>query len=123
MDSLKLQMQKLEKIGVRFLLDDFGAGTSNLVRLLNLPFVMVKIDMQLVWSYFRSASNMFTHILKMFRDEKMAVIVEGVEDKHMAQTLADMGCEYEQGYYFSPPLSTDEFVKFIRSHHDNKWLD
>ena len=123
MDSLKLQMQKLEKIGVRFLLDDFGAGTSNLVRLLNLPFVMVKIDMQLVWSYFRSASNMFTHILKMFRDEKMAVIVEGVEDKHMAQTLADMGCEYEQGYYFSPPLATDEFVKFIRSHHDTKWLD
>lgn len=123
MDTLASQMQKMENIGVRFLLDDFGAGTSNLVRLLNLPFSMVKIDMQLVWSYFRSSSNMLVHIMKMFCDEKISIIVEGVEDKHMAQTLADMGCEYEQGYYFSPPLPVDEFVAFIEKHRNTKWLE
>ena len=123
MDTLNEQMQKLEQLGVRFLLDDFGAGTSNLVRLLNLPFVMVKIDMQLVWAYFRSASNMFIHIMDMFVDEKIATIVEGVEDKHMAITLAKMGCEYEQGYYFTHPLPPQEFVTFLQNNRDKNWLE
>ena len=54
---------------------------------------------------------------------KMAIIIEGVEDKHMAQQMANMGCEYEQGYYFSHPLPAEELVAFLESHKGYRWLD
>ncbi|SDP31226.1 EAL domain-containing protein [Selenomonas ruminantium] len=123
MESLLEQMRRLKNCGVSFLLDDFGAGTSNIIRVINLPFAMVKIDMQLVWSYFRSSSNMLLHVMRMFQEEKMAIIVEGVEDKHMAQQMASMGCEYEQGYYFSHPLPPKELITFLENHRDYHWLD
>lgn len=123
MDSLLEQMRRLKNCGVSFLLDDFGAGTSNIVRVINLPFAMVKIDMQLIWAYFRSNSHMLIHVMHMFQEEKMDIIVEGVEDKHMAQQLAQIGCEYEQGYYFSRPLPEDELVDFLESHRKHHWLD
>ena len=122
MDSLLEQMRRLKNCGVGFLLDDFGAGSSNLVRVMNLPFAMVKIDMQLVWSYFRSSSNMLLHIVRMFQEDKMTIIIEGVEDKHMAQQLAKMGCDYEQGYYFSRPLPPEELLVFLQEHRDYDWL-
>ena len=93
------------------------------MRVINLPFAMVKIDMQLVWAYFRSNSNMLLHVMHMFQEEKMSIIVEGVEDRHMAQQLAGMGCEYEQGYYFSHPLPPQELVLFLENHRDYRWLD
>lgn len=123
MDSLLEQMRRLKNCGVGFLLDDFGAGSSNLVRVMNLPFAMVKIDMQLVWSYFRSSSNMLLHIVRMFQEDKMTIIIEGVEDKHMAQQLAKMGCDYEQGYYFSRPLPPEELISFLKEHQDYSWLE
>lgn len=123
MDSLLEQMRRLKNCGVSFLLDDFGAGTSNMLRVIKLPFAMVKIDMQLVWSYFRSSSNMLIHIMHMFQEERMAIVIEGVEDKHMAQQLAGMGCEYEQGYYFSRPLPPKELVAFLEEHKDYPWLE
>ncbi len=123
MESLLEQMRRLKNCGVSFLLDDFGAGTSNITRVIQLPFAMVKIDMQLVWAYFRSNSNMLLHVIRMFREEHMGIIIEGVEDKHMAQHLAQMGCEYEQGYYFSRPLPADELVAFLNEHHGYAWLD
>lgn len=122
MDSLLEQMRRLKNCGVSFLLDDFGAGSSNLVRVMNLPFAMVKIDMQLVWAYFRTSSNMLKHIMNMFQEEKMSIIIEGVEDKHMAQQLAQMGCMYEQGYYFSRPLPPKELVQFLEEHRNYDWL-
>ncbi|MCR5758090.1 MAG: EAL domain-containing protein [Selenomonas sp.] len=122
LDPLLEQMHRLKTCGVSFLLDDFGAGSSNLVRVINLPFAMVKIDMQLVWAYFRSSSSMLLHIVRLFREEKMDIILEGVEDKHMAQQLAEIGCKYAQGYYFSHPLPPDELVRFLEAHRGYDWL-
>ncbi len=123
MDSLLEQMRRLKNCGVSFLLDDFGTGNSNLARVMNLPFAMVKVDMQFVWAYFRSVSNMLPYIVRMFQEDKMVIIIEGVEDRHMAQQLANMGCMYEQGYYFSRPLPLDELVEFLQEHRDYNWLD
>ena len=49
----------------------------------------------------------------MFLNEQMKIVAEGVEDEHMANELAALGCEYEQGFYYSKPLPIDEFIKLI----------
>ena len=39
----------------------------------------------------------------------MEVLTEGVETRQQLQTLADMGCDNFQGYYFSRPIPVEEF--------------
>jgi len=39
-----------------------------------------------------------------------------VETREMKEALADMGCDYEQGYYFSKPLPPKEFITFLANY-------
>lgn len=111
---LQKQMLHLQEKGARFSLDDFGAGTSNLVRLLNLPIHEVKLDISLVTSYFEGGSPMLPDLVRMFRNADMEIVAEGVETKEMAETLAEMGCDYEQGYYFSRPVPPKDFIAYLK---------
>ncbi|WP_022749615.1 EAL domain-containing protein [Lachnobacterium bovis] len=110
---IRYQMDRLSNVGLRFSMDDFGSGTSNVARLVELPFTIVKLDMSLVWSYFRGTSKILKSQIEMFLNEQMKIVAEGVEDEHMANELAALGCEYEQGFYYSKPLPVDEFIKLI----------
>ena len=54
----------------------------------------------------------------MAHDLGRSVVVEGVESADDAEWLASLGCEFGQGYYFSPPLSPADALAFIARHHD-----
>jgi EAL domain-containing protein (putative c-di-GMP-specific phosphodiesterase class I) len=41
------------------------------------------------------------------------VVAEGVETKAMLELLADMQCDYAQGYYIAKPLSADAIAQFL----------
>ena len=47
------QIEILRKRGFFFVLDDYGSGYSNLTRVKRCPFINIKLDMELVWDYFR----------------------------------------------------------------------
>ena len=49
----------------------------------------------------------------MIKDMKMEIVVEGIESEEMADKLAELGCDYLQGFYFSRPLPEEEFLKFV----------
>ncbi len=114
-DLLKIQaqMDNLKKEGATFSLDDFGTGTSNITRLLSLPLSVIKLDMSVVWSYFKGASKILPDLVSMFKKSDLRIVVEGVETKEMCDTLAEMGCDYEQGYFFSKPIPGEDFIKLI----------
>ena len=38
------------------------------------------------------------------------ITAEGIETKEMAEAMAEIGCDYLQGYLFSRPLAVKEFV-------------
>ncbi len=114
---IRSQMQQLNKAGIFFSMDDFGTGTSNITRLLELPFNIVKLDMTVVWSYFKGTSTILKSQIQMFLNEQMDIVAEGVEDEHMAKTLVDLGCEYEQGFYYSKPLPTDQFIAYVKENN------
>lgn len=107
------QMLMLQEQEATFSLDDFGTGTSNLTRLMKLPIQTVKLDMNVVHSYFTGESGVLPDLVSMFQNAKMEVVVEGVETEEMKNILSEMGCDYLQGYYFSKPVPPPEFLDFI----------
>lgn len=105
------QTNVLKKLGFRFVLDDYGKGFSNINRLKNIPFINIKLDMSIVWDYMRKPDEMLPNMVKTFSNLGFEITAEGIEDKTMASTMAEIGCDYLQGFYYSKPLPMDEFLK------------
>lgn len=107
-------MEKLIKAGAEFALDDYGMGNSNLVNLFRMPFRYVKLDKTLVWTYFENDSDVLPDVIETFRNQRVGIIVSGVETKAMAKRLIMMGCDGLQGYYFAKPVPARDFCTMIR---------
>lgn len=104
------QVQALQDMGFQFVLDDYGAGYSNLTRLTNYPFVNIKLDMAVVRSYCAEQDTLLPIVVRGFRDAGYTITAEGVETEEMAVLLAGIGTDFLQGYLFSRPVPMDEFA-------------
>lgn len=109
-------MKTLINFGVDFSLDDFGNGESNLNYIVDMPVSIVKFDRDMSQAYFANQKAKFVMeaSMQMIHDMKLKIVSEGVETKEQMETIAALGIEYIQGYYFSKPLPGEEFLKFIR---------
>jgi len=45
----------------------------------------------------------------------MRVVAEGVENQEIAKRLKAMGCDAAQGYYYSRPVSAEDFQTLLSS--------
>ena len=115
-------MKELMDYGVRFSLDDFGTGQSNLNYIVDMPVNIVKFDRNMINSYFNNgkAKYVMDAAMHMIHGMDLKIVSEGIESKHQFETMHELGISYIQGYYFSKPLPEDEFVKFIRNASDIK---
>ena len=108
---MKEQIDGLRDAGFPFVLDDYGSGYSNLTRVKHYPFIDIKLDMEVVWDYFKTRDSLLPHVVTAFKELGFTVTAEGIETQEMADVLAGIGCNHLQGYLFDRPLPIDEFVK------------
>ena len=108
--AVRREIESLCAYGFKLVLDDYGTGYSNLARLKKYPFVNIKLDMEVVFAHFREKDAMLPTLVHAFREMKYSVTAEGVESEEMARELTEMGCEFLQGFYFSSPMSVNEFL-------------
>ena len=108
---LQDQILALHGKGFEFVLDDYGSGYSNLSRVRQYPFTNIKIDMEVIRSYCRNPDPLLPALVQAFREMRLSVTAEGIESREMAQTVREIGCNYLQGYYYSPPLPMKEFTE------------
>ncbi|MDE6568835.1 MAG: EAL domain-containing protein [Lachnospiraceae bacterium] len=115
--NLLENMRKLMDYGVKFSLDDFGNGESNLNYIVDMPVSIVKFDRDMSQAYFANQKAKFVMeaSMQMIHDLELEIVSEGVETKEQMETIAALGIEYIQGYYFSKPLPGEEFLEFIRA--------
>jgi diguanylate cyclase (GGDEF)-like protein len=109
-------MIELSEAGIEFNLDDFGKGYSNLSYVVNLPFKAIKLDKSLLWESKREkpVRQFITSLIKMVRQMGFLVIVEGVENIEQLDFLRTTECNMVQGYFLSPPLSGEDFIKALK---------
>jgi EAL domain-containing protein (putative c-di-GMP-specific phosphodiesterase class I)/GGDEF domain-containing protein len=109
-------IEPLRAAGVRFAIDDFGCGHSNLAALSKLPFDVIKIDQQFVRALGGAdarAGAIIDMILALARSLDLEVVAEGVERREQAAFMASRGCQWGQGFLFGAAAPALEFAAFL----------
>jgi diguanylate cyclase (GGDEF)-like protein len=104
---------ELKKKGVQLAIDDFGAGYSNLQRLIELGVDYLKIDASIIRSLPESekARNLVKAIVSFAKEAGIKTIAEFVADEKIFSLVCELEIDYSQGYYFSPPLPLEALLK------------
>jgi len=113
--QLEKTMTLLINEGISFSMDDFGTGYANLDSVLRLPFSITKIDRALL--LLAQESNKYkvliSSLISLIKNIDLEIVIEGVETVNQIEFLSDLEIDYYQGYYFSKPLSIENFTQFI----------
>lgn len=108
-------LTEVTKYGTSVSIDDFGTGYSSLGYLKDFPFTNLKIDRSFV-SKMRANSDEATLVstmIGMAHNLGLKVVAEGIETPQQLSILAGFHCDLGQGYYFSEPLTADEFQQLL----------
>ncbi len=105
-------MRRLQRMGARVALDDFGAGYTSFSYLKELPADTIKIDGSLIRDMLTSEANIaiVNSIVDLAHNLGMECIAEWVEDVATLRTLAEMGVDYVQGYVISAARMPSEML-------------
>lgn len=108
--SLKV-LEELKAIGICISIDDFGTGYSSLKYLKDFPIDYVKIDKSFVREIIEDDNDaiIVKAIITLAHNLHLKVIAEGVETKAQLDFLEQYDCDKTQGYFFSKPISAEEF--------------
>ena len=110
-------LQRLQDMGFRLEVDDFGAGYSSLNMLNRMKLDVLKLDMKFIQS--ETAKPMEQGILRFVVGLghwlNLSVVAEGVETREQLERLREVGCDYAQGYFFSKPMLGVEFENLMKA--------
>ncbi|SNZ10133.1 PAS domain S-box-containing protein/diguanylate cyclase (GGDEF) domain-containing protein [Persephonella hydrogeniphila] len=111
----KESINRLKKMGFKIAIDDFGTGYSSLSYISELKINYLKIDKIFINKMLsdRRVHRLVQSIINIARTFGIKTVAEGVETKRQLEELKKLGCDKYQGYYFSPPVSQEEFEKYI----------
>ncbi|MBQ7707893.1 MAG: EAL domain-containing protein [Lachnospiraceae bacterium] len=110
----------LRNRGFKISMDDFGTGYSSLSLLTCMPIDTLKIDKSFVDKIGGSNEKeedlvVLKHIISLAKDLGFSCLAEGAEYKEQVDRLSALGCNTIQGYYYSKPISIEEFdEKYLR---------
>lgn len=99
-------------------LDDFGIGQTSLTYLRTLPVRELKIDKAFI-AHLANASDdrkIVRSVVELGHSLGFAVTAEGVEDADALGVLANLGCDYAQGFHISRPLIAEIMEEFVQQH-------
>ena len=115
--SIQDKLLAFRDAGVQVAIDDFGTGYSSLSYLNKLDIDYLKIDQSFVRNLGKSASDLALceAIIIMAHKLGLKTIAEGVSSETQRDILAEAGCDYGQGFFYSKPVPAEEFEQLFRA--------
>jgi EAL domain-containing protein (putative c-di-GMP-specific phosphodiesterase class I) len=109
-------LDRLDKLGVAVVLDDFGAGYSSLSYLMRFSVTGLKIDRSFIAGVLdrQEARAVVAASISLGKSLGLDVVAEGVETQEQMDYLRDHGCPFVQGILLAEPLTSDAFVRLLR---------
>ena len=116
-DHTRTVLQQLRHLGVRVVLDDFGSGYSTLSHLRDLPVDQLKLDRDFIAPIIADehAAAIVAAVVDFAHTLGLTIIAEGVENAETATRLREYGCDQAQGYFYSPPVTTQAFLAMFKT--------
>nr|WP_136250253.1 bifunctional diguanylate cyclase/phosphodiesterase [Ningiella ruwaisensis] len=117
-DNAVRHLRVLQDAGFKIAIDDFGTGYSSLSYLTKLPIDTLKIDRSFIYQLAESKENqaICKTILALATNFEMEVVAEGVEDAQSLALLAELGCDWGQGYLICRPVNRKQAAEWIESY-------
>lgn len=109
-------LTQLSNMGISIALDDFGTGFSSLSYLRRLPLSILKIDKSFIDAITQESQEdvIVGSLINLAHDLNLQVVAEGIESIDQSTYLIDCDCDYQQGYYYSKPISLENILKLIK---------
>ncbi|WP_195908462.1 EAL domain-containing protein [Novosphingobium sp. Gsoil 351] len=110
-------LKLLSRAGVRIALDDFGTGYSSLSHLRDFPVDVVKIDRSFIerMSDDREVCAIVKAVIDLAASLNLEVVAEGIETEEQRRQLADLGCQYGQGYLFGRAVQSSRVRRILKN--------
>jgi diguanylate cyclase (GGDEF)-like protein/PAS domain S-box-containing protein len=109
-------IRECSKLKIHFSLDDFGTGYSSLSYLKRLPVTTLKIDQSFIRDILNDLDDrlIVIGIIGLAKAFGKNLVAEGVESEEIAAKLVTLGCDFGQGYGISRPISSSDFLLWLK---------
>lgn len=109
-DEIREIFLEIHKLGIEFIIDDFGVQCSNFAQTEFLPITTLKIDGSFIENIHESKnSQTIVKTIHTFAKEKgLKLIAEYVCNEDVYDKIKELGIEYAQGNYLSEPKPLDD---------------
>ena len=116
-DFIKEQIGKLQTLGFRVWMDDFGSGYSSLDVLQDIHFDLLKFDMRFMQRFGEGDESkiILTELIKMAISLGVDTVAEGVETSEQVDFLREVGCTKLQGFFFGKAIPMEEILEQSRN--------
>lgn len=116
-DGLKTFIQTLREYGFHFSVDDYGIGYSNVHSIFSLDVDVIKIDRTILWEAEQTKIGriIMESSTEMIKRMGKKLLISGVESKAQVDLANEFGVDYLQGFYFSNPVSQNEFIGILKA--------
>ncbi|MDT8421899.1 MAG: EAL domain-containing protein [Desulfuromonadales bacterium] len=108
-------LKELKALNLTISVDDFGTGYFSLVYLKTFPVDIVKIDRFFIKDILTSEqdASIVRAIIALAHSMDIKVVAEGIEEKAQYELLCEMGCDYGQGFLFSPAVPEESYAQML----------
>jgi len=109
--------EEIKNLGVGLAIDDFGIGYSSFASLKHINIDCLKIDKYFIGDMLHDINSKYliSSMINIGQNFGYEVVAEGVEKQEELDILKELGCPIVQGYFFSKPLKSSEFITWLHS--------
>lgn len=109
-------MERLKKLGVRLVLDNYGTSKLSPVQLAELNVDLIKVDRSFVKDLPVSSAcvDITSAMIAMAHELHIPVVAGGVETDDQVDFLDSHACDFAQGFRFYQPLKQDEVMTLFQ---------
>jgi EAL domain-containing protein (putative c-di-GMP-specific phosphodiesterase class I) len=104
-------MKKIQKLGIRFVLDDFGSGSSSLKTLINAPVSTVRLSEEFFDGEATvNEEQLMSSMVGLIHSWKMKILVSGIDYKEQEALLKKIKADFSEGQLYNGYM--DENIAF-----------
>jgi diguanylate cyclase (GGDEF)-like protein/PAS domain S-box-containing protein len=122
LDETSQLIKALRDRGFGVAVDDFGAGNTSLAWLRELPIDVLKFDRQFTAALVEPTTRAIVSALTQLAPAiGVTSLAAGVETAEQLETLAELGCDYAQGYHLARPVPAGQLTELLSSGYSHRF--